>query len=42
MKKQDVEKLVTSVRQAGQVWRNEIRAGREYNYRPAGIKAILE
>jgi putative transcriptional regulator len=42
MKKQDFNKLVTSVRQAGQIRRKEIKPGRVFRYRPADIKAIRE
>ena len=40
MKKQDFEKLVESVKQAGKIRRGEMKASRTFKYAPADIKAI--
>jgi putative transcriptional regulator len=42
MNKQDFGKLMSSVRQAGQIRRKERAPGRVFSYRPADIKAIRE
>lgn len=40
MKKQDFDKLVSSVRQAGRIRRKELAPGRVFHYQPADIKEI--
>ena len=40
MKKQDFDKLVSSVRQAGKIRRKKAKPSRVFRYRPADIKAI--
>jgi putative transcriptional regulator len=40
MNKKDFNELITSVKQAGKIKREEIRASRQFEYAPADIKAI--
>jgi putative transcriptional regulator len=40
MKKQDFDKLVESVKQAGKIRRGEMKPSRTFKFRPADIKAI--
>ena len=42
MKKQDFDKLVLSVKQAGRIRRGEARASRTFKFTPADIKKIRE
>ncbi len=40
MRKQDFEKLMVSVKQAGKVRRGQMRAGRVAEFRPADVRAV--
>lgn len=40
MKKRDFERLVASVKQAGQIRRGRMKASRLFEFRPADVKAI--
>ena len=40
MKKQEFDKLLTSVRQAGRIRRGQARASRIFRFRPADVKRI--
>ena len=42
MKANDFDKLVTSVRQAGNIRRGSIRRGRVTEFRPADVRALRE
>ncbi len=42
MKKQDFDKLVSSVKQAGKIRRGEMRASRTFKFSPADIKKIRQ
>ena len=42
MKKQDFDKLVSSVKQAGKIRRGEMRASRTFIFSPADIKKIRQ
>jgi len=42
MNKNDFDKLVTSVKQAGRIKRGKQRASRVFRFRPADVKAIRE
>jgi putative transcriptional regulator len=40
MRKQDFDKLVESIKQAGKIRRGEMKASRTFNFEPADIKSI--
>ena len=40
MKDSDFQKLVTSIKQAGEIRRGEARPGRVFEFKPADVKAI--
>ena len=42
MKKRDFDKLVSSVRQAGQIKRGRLKPPRVFHFKPADIKAVRE
>ena len=42
MKKQDFDKLMLSVKQAGRIRRGEMRASRKFTFTPADIKKIRQ
>jgi putative transcriptional regulator len=42
MKKRDFEKMVSSVRQAGQIKRGRLKPSRVFHFKPADIKAVRE
>ena len=42
MKKRDFDKLVSSVRQAGQIKRRKLKPSRVFRFKPADIKAVRE
>ncbi|MGH9323156.1 MAG: NadS family protein [Vicinamibacteria bacterium] len=42
MKKNDFDKLVSSVRQAGQIKRGKLKPARVFHFKPADIKAVRE
>ena len=42
MKKKDFDKLVASVKQAGEIKRGKLKPSRAFRFKPADIKAIRE
>lgn len=42
MKKNDFEKLVASVKQAGRIKKGKLKPGRVFDFKPADIKAVRE
>jgi putative transcriptional regulator len=40
MEKDEFDRLTESVRQAGKIWRGELRPSRVFEYRPTDVKAI--
>jgi putative transcriptional regulator len=42
MRKQDFDKLVESIKQAGKIRRGEMKASRTFKFAPADIKAIRQ